>query len=268
MNHVKTTLAGPRLHDQWDEEYGCTSGGRAFADAAFEWLHRRLGISDGFLLDAGCGTGADAIQLARRGRRVLGLDFSAAVLATASAFVEREGLSDRVRLARGDLLSLPLPDDSVDHVLCWGVLMHVPDIETALGELGRVLRPGGVLSLSEINLHSLQGRVFGGVSRLAGRRTAGTRTEAGREHWFDTPSGRLLVRHTDLSWLTRTLEERGLTLEARSPGEFTELYLKVRSPFLRGLIHRFNLLWFRSGGTPRLSFGNLLLYRKGGGGGP
>ena len=39
-------------------------------------------------------------------------------------------------------------------MLCWGVLMHIPDADRAIGELTRVAKPGGVLVVEEINQHA------------------------------------------------------------------------------------------------------------------
>lgn len=55
--------------------------------------------------------------------------------------VDREGYPGIA--ARGDLTALPFADASVDGVLCEMVLEHVPDARVALGEIARVLRPGG-----------------------------------------------------------------------------------------------------------------------------
>lgn len=91
----------------------------------------------GCLLDVGCGTGANLPVLKRHARQVVGLDY------------EPEGLRD-VRSAspdmwrvRGDATRLPFPAGRFDAVTMLDVLEHVGD-ETALAEIRRVLRPGGV----------------------------------------------------------------------------------------------------------------------------
>src|SRR5213076_2226800 len=82
------------------------------------------------------------------------IDFAAPVLAEARANVARAGLEDRVSLSQGNLLTLPFADSAFRYVLCWGVLMHIPDVAGAIAELARVLAPGGTLIVGEGNMHS------------------------------------------------------------------------------------------------------------------
>jgi ubiquinone/menaquinone biosynthesis C-methylase UbiE len=97
----------------------------------------------GVALDAACGTGRHAAYLAGLGHTVIGVDESPEMLAIA-----RQKLP-AAKLLEGDLCALPLADDSVDLVVCALALAHVPDLERALAELVRVLRPGGHLVVSD-----------------------------------------------------------------------------------------------------------------------
>jgi ubiquinone/menaquinone biosynthesis C-methylase UbiE len=91
------------------------------------------------ILDAGCGGGAHAAELVRRGAEVVGLDASASLLAIA-----RDRLGADVQLHHGDLADpLPFEDGSFDVVLASLVLHYLERWEPTLGELARVLRPGG-----------------------------------------------------------------------------------------------------------------------------
>jgi ubiquinone/menaquinone biosynthesis C-methylase UbiE len=93
-------------------------------------------------LDAGCGTGFQAAVLAALGYRTHGIDVSPALLAVARRRLPR------ATFVRGRLEALPYADRSFDAVACCGsTLSFVPAPETALQELGRVLRPGGRLLL-------------------------------------------------------------------------------------------------------------------------
>jgi MPBQ/MSBQ methyltransferase len=93
-------------------------------------------------LDAGCGTGLQTVLLERLGYTAHGIDLSAGLLAVA-----RRRLAG-APLARGDLTALPYRAASFDAVTCCGsTLSLVDDAERALGEIGRVLRPGGLLLL-------------------------------------------------------------------------------------------------------------------------
>jgi SAM-dependent methyltransferase len=99
----------------------------------------------GRALDAACGTGRHAAFLASRGHRVVGVDASAPMLAHARTRVPR------ATFAVGSLVALPIPDASVDVAVCALALMHLPDIRPAVAELARVLRPGGLLVLSDLH---------------------------------------------------------------------------------------------------------------------
>lgn len=95
------------------------------------------------ILDAGCGEGYLARDLARRGaRHVTGVDRSAALVDAAAAAADGQaGLSFKV----GDIAGLPLPDGQFDLVVVNHVLNDVPDIAAPVSEFARVLRPGGRL---------------------------------------------------------------------------------------------------------------------------
>lgn len=99
------------------------------------------------VLDAGCGTGYGAVRLAEAGAsEVVGVDVAAAVVEAARA-AEAPGLT----FEQGDIARLPYPDSSFDLVTCFEVIEHAPDPSAALGELSRVLAPGGVLAISSPN---------------------------------------------------------------------------------------------------------------------
>jgi len=106
----------------------------------------RRGIGPGAsLLDAGCGTGRYAVELARRGFVVTGIDRSPALLAV--ALRRPVDASARVRFGSGDLLALPA-GAGFDAIVCRGVLNDL--VETAeraavFAAFGRALRPGGAV---------------------------------------------------------------------------------------------------------------------------
>jgi 2-polyprenyl-3-methyl-5-hydroxy-6-metoxy-1,4-benzoquinol methylase len=100
------------------------------------------------VLDAGCGDGAFALDAARAGARVSGIDASAPAIDAARDRAGSEGLSADLRCA--DLRSLHFPDASFDVVLAVTVLCFLPDAEAAVAEMARVLRPGGFLVLGEL----------------------------------------------------------------------------------------------------------------------
>jgi SAM-dependent methyltransferase len=126
-------------------DYDAQAGGGLFASdepVVAGWLSDR---EPGTALDAACGTGRFAEFLAGHGYRVIGTDSSPAMLAHAQRRVP-EG-----RFHVAELDRLPLPDDSVDVVVCALALVHVPHLQPVLAEFARVLRPGGDLVISDLH---------------------------------------------------------------------------------------------------------------------
>jgi demethylmenaquinone methyltransferase/2-methoxy-6-polyprenyl-1,4-benzoquinol methylase len=116
----------------------------------------RTVASDPFpsILDVATGTGDLAISLARRipGARITGVDISEGMLAIGRAKVARAGLDERIALRIGDAEAIEAPGDSFDCVTVAFGVRNFGDIRRGLGEMHRVLRPGGrcfVLEFSE-----------------------------------------------------------------------------------------------------------------------
>jgi len=89
------------------------------------------------VLDVACGTGALSRRLAQAGASVTGIDLAPPMLAVA-----RE-LSEGIAFIEGSADALPFPDDSFDVVTCQQGLQFFPDRAAAVGEMRRVLAPGG-----------------------------------------------------------------------------------------------------------------------------
>ena len=107
-------------------------------------------------LDLCCGTGDLAFALARQGAQVVGLDFSAPMLAVAQARFRERSLAASAsnqpqpatrnpQFLRGDALSLPFPDASFHIVTIGYGLRNLADFEQGLREMSRVAKPGGRL---------------------------------------------------------------------------------------------------------------------------
>ena len=110
------------------------------------------------VLDLGCGVGSTASYLARdRGARVVGLDASPDFIAEARSR-DRE-----VEWVLGHAQELPFPDGHFDAVFSECFLSTVDDPGEVLGEVRRVLRPGGRLALSDMYLRNAGGSVLSRV---------------------------------------------------------------------------------------------------------
>ncbi|MBN1322121.1 MAG: methyltransferase domain-containing protein, partial [Thermoleophilia bacterium] len=154
-------------------------------------LVRRLRLRPEYtVLEVGSGPGYFSVEVARavpRGKLIL-LDLQQEMLDMAMKRIEDAG-SVGVEYLCGDATSLPLDDASVDIAFMVGVLGEVPDRMTALCEIHRVLRPGGMLSLTERELGNPHSVAVSDLVRMA--------EDAG----FHTPrlQGRWLSRTVSLS---------------------------------------------------------------------
>jgi O-methyltransferase StaMB len=111
--------------------------------------------SAGTVLDVGCGLAAPALRIAsRHGCHVTGVNISREQVRQGTALVTERGLSDRVALRRADARVLDFPDASFDAVVCLeaagDICVTEDDKARLVGELYRVLRPGGRVGFSDL----------------------------------------------------------------------------------------------------------------------
>jgi len=115
---------------------------------------REVGIQPGFrILDYGCGTGSyirETARLVGASGVVYALDRNPLAVRRAQQIAERDGLSN-VRTILSDGVT-GLPDGSVDVVLLYDILHDLSNRDDVLGEIHRVLKPGGILSVSDHHL--------------------------------------------------------------------------------------------------------------------
>jgi SAM-dependent methyltransferase len=121
----------------------------ASSEAAFLLPHLRPGLR---LLDVGCGPGTITLGLAAAVApgEVVGLDLRPEVVEQARAVAAREGAAN-VRFEVGSAYALPYPDGSFDAAFAHIVLMHLREPVRALAEIRRVLRPGGVVGVRDVD---------------------------------------------------------------------------------------------------------------------
>jgi len=105
------------------------------------------------ILDVATGTADLAIAAARRYPevKVVGLDPSEQMLGVGRTKLGKLGLSDRIELVRGDAEALPFGDGSFDAAMMAFGIRNVPDRSRALLEFHRVVRPGGLVCILELN---------------------------------------------------------------------------------------------------------------------
>jgi len=94
------------------------------------------------VLEVGCGQGTDLYQFAKGGAVVTGIDLTESAIAKTQQLFDAYEHPVTLRSTNAEDLSA-FPDDSFDVVYSFGVLHHTPDTDKALGEVRRVLKPGG-----------------------------------------------------------------------------------------------------------------------------
>ncbi len=117
--------------------------------------YERLGLRAGDLvLDMGAGAGRHAFEAARRGARIVALDYSHDELRSvrdlfwAMGEAGEIGTGGGATTVQGDALRLPFADGTFDRVIASEVLEHIGDDTGAIIELTRVLRPGGTIAVT------------------------------------------------------------------------------------------------------------------------
>ena len=115
----------------------------------------RLGLGPGdSLIDVGCGAGRHSFEAFRRGADVIAFDQDVEELNNVDAILQamqQQGeapASAKAEAVKGDALDLPYDDGTFDFVIASEILEHVPQDERAIGELVRVLKPGGRLAVT------------------------------------------------------------------------------------------------------------------------
>ena len=184
-------------------------------------MERIYPLSNPLTLDVATGTGRVPLLLARMGRfqgRVVGVDASRRMLDVARQKIAAEQFEDFITLMRRDAQALPFAPASFDVVTCLEALEFMPKPQSALGEMVRVLRPGGLL-LTTIRIDTRwmpnrtwdEGKMRKGAGNdghagrfgrhLAGRLQSGLGLEGGREQASHRrrpephPGNRALSRH-------------------------------------------------------------------------
>jgi SAM-dependent methyltransferase len=206
------------IYDRLAGDYGYAVDGTLGARLKYELVLRHT-PPDARICDVGCANGLHLARIAPHCREIVGVDINARMLALARDAIAQEGLGN-ARVEEMSATALGFPDASFDAAYSFSTLLLVPDVERAIGEIARILRPGGTA-----------------VPDLTGRWNLSQR------HWTSwyRRHGHPGLRAFDLSQATNTLAAAGLdVVEAPALGFLDQWrYVPVlrRATFLDGLVH-------------------------------
>ena len=172
-------------------------------------LPRALARSPGNALDVGCGEGRFCRMLKQHGvNDVTGIDPTPALIGAARAR-DADGAYLQAQAER-----LPFGDASFDLVISYLTLIDIPDIQAAIPEMARVLKPGGALLIANLNGFNTARAETGWLKNGAGRRIhhpADNYLEE-RAMWIEYRGIRVINHHRPLSTYMRALLDAGLRL--------------------------------------------------------
>lgn len=125
-----------------------------FSDAVREKAFEAAGVMAGTIAaDIGAGSGFVTEGLLRRGLRVIAVDCSEAML---EEMRRKFGEGGAVEYRIGEAESLPLENGSVDYAFANMVLHHVDSPPAVIGEMARIVRPGGRLIITDLDRHDFE----------------------------------------------------------------------------------------------------------------
>ncbi len=132
-----------------EKYYQAVGQSNAYTD---NWI--RENVKNKIFLDYACGNGGNAIKAAKYGATLaIGLDISRVSVENAKREAKKQTVDKNTRFIQADAENTMLPDNSMDVIICSGMLHHL-DLSYAFPELRRILKPGGgILAVEALNIN-------------------------------------------------------------------------------------------------------------------
>jgi len=251
---LNETYQQVHIHSAWSSTYRTTQLSE-FNDTVMADLLSLLSLKPGSrVLDAGCGTGAHTERFVAHGFTCTGVDISDHAISLASA-----GVPDATFLS-APLEDLPFPPESFDCVHSRGVLMHIPNWRTAVGELCRVLKKNGKIVILDGNKNALETWLIRAARLVRRSNSKLVKTDAGLEFWSHQQDKPFLVRYFSVNQLVGLLKGHGIAIDRIIAFELFDL---GRFPAaLRPILSQINQLWFKARRPAALSHGVAIIGSK------
>jgi ubiquinone/menaquinone biosynthesis C-methylase UbiE len=143
-----------RWFGRWSNQYDRTLGSISFHRGLLDLVVRNARVKDGDqILDLGCGTGLLSLKCLQQARcSVMGADYSQEMLAILKDKIQKLKLKDKISLCLMDAASLKFKDRTFDKVVSSVALHHLKDKLPALKRVFRVLKPGGIFIIGEVDM--------------------------------------------------------------------------------------------------------------------
>jgi SAM-dependent methyltransferase len=164
------------------------------------------------IVDVCCGSGKLAALMAARGFRAYGVDLS-------TKYIGAEA-EDQAAFAVSDMMFIPFRTGCADVVYCIDSLQYAADPEHAVIEMGRLLRPGGLLILSTQNSYNLLGIKKWIIERLTGQTWS---------PWLAHP----IEHRVTYPWLVETLERHGFAVDYVRGRQMLMAWIGLLPAFIR-----------------------------------
>lgn len=159
---------------------------RKSRDFVLRWFDQNC--KDKIILDYCCGNGDDSIYLAAHGaKRVTGIDLSDVSVENCRALAQKKGLSDKISFEVRDAEKTGFADNSFDVISEYGCLHHL-DLDQAMPELARILKPDGKMICTETLGHNV-------FIHLYRKMTPQLRTEWEAEHILKRHHFKVIKKH-------------------------------------------------------------------------
>lgn len=159
------------LMDTADEAQGYDAMDHSVVNARFvaDFLAEHGSSRGGWYVDVGTGTALIPLVLAiaDRSAHIRALDAAAHMLAIAENHVRNAGLADRIELVQHDAKKIAFPDASFEAVISNSIVHHIPRPEIAIGEMIRLVAPGGTLFVRDLARPVDRNRLDSIVNRYA-----------------------------------------------------------------------------------------------------